>query len=146
MIARAKALLEELDKDDADILVPTVVVGEFLAGVQRARSSALPPRLRIVEPRPDERYIKCVPFVPLKAAAGAFSDLQHIDEDDWQRHRRWYYTGWPRGGKSARRSASLSATSPSRCIVCVGNANESPRASTARMIARFSRCRSRMYF
>ena len=34
---------------------------------------ALPPRLRIVQPRPEERYLTCVPLVPLKAAAGAFS-------------------------------------------------------------------------
>jgi type I restriction enzyme R subunit len=46
---------------------------------------ALPARLRIVEPRPEERYATCVPLVPLKAAAGAFSDAQHVDDDgfDW---------------------------------------------------------------
>lgn len=44
---------------------------------------ALPTRLRIVEPQPEERYVTCVPLVPLKAAAGAFSDPQHIDDDDF---------------------------------------------------------------
>lgn len=29
-----------------------------------------------------DRYVTCVPLIPLKAAAGAFSDPQHID-DDW---------------------------------------------------------------
>jgi hypothetical protein len=36
------------------------------------------PTLRIVQPRPEERYVTCVPLVPLKAAAGAFSDPQHV--------------------------------------------------------------------
>ena len=51
-------------------------------GAERTESGALPPRLRIVEPRPEDRYLTCVPLVPLKAAAGAFSDPQHIDDDD----------------------------------------------------------------
>ena len=51
-------------------------------GAAPAESGALPPRLRIVEPQPEERYLTCVPLVPLKAAAGAFSDPQHIDDDD----------------------------------------------------------------
>src|SRR5207249_3472339 len=40
---------------------------------------------RIVHPKPTERYFKCVPLVPLKAAAGAFGDPQHIPEGsfDW---------------------------------------------------------------
>jgi len=40
------------------------------------------PALRLVHPVPDQRYVGCVPFVPLKAAAGAFGDPQHIAEDD----------------------------------------------------------------
>ncbi len=50
-------------------------------GPGQAARDALPPRLRIVEPRPEERYVTCVPLVPLKAAAGAFSDSQHLDDD-----------------------------------------------------------------
>ena len=50
---------------------------------EHARSGALPPRLRIVEPQPSERYSTCVPLVPLKAAAGAFSDPQQIDDDGY---------------------------------------------------------------
>ena len=49
----------------------------------QAEPDALPPCLRIVEPRPAERYVTCVPLVPLKAAAGAFSDPQHVDDDDF---------------------------------------------------------------
>ena len=43
----------------------------------------LPPRLRLVEPSPAERYRTCVPLVPLKAAAGAFSDPQQVGDDDF---------------------------------------------------------------
>ena len=49
---------------------------------EHAGPGALPPRLRIVQPRPEERYLTCLPLIPLKAAAGAFSDPQHFDDDD----------------------------------------------------------------
>ena len=45
---------------------------------------ALPARLRIVDPKPEERYISCVPLIPLKAAAGAFSDPQNVEDDGFQ--------------------------------------------------------------
>ena len=48
-----------------------------------ARSGTLPPRLRLVEPRREERYVTCVPLVPLKVAAGAFGDPQHVDDEDF---------------------------------------------------------------
>ena len=47
----------------------------------------------IVEPAAKDRYVHCVPLVPLKAAAGTFSDPQYIENDnfDWvevgSRHR-----------------------------------------------------------
>ena len=47
-------------------------------------TQALPPRLRIVSPRPDERYVTCVPLVPLAAAAGAFSDPQRVDDENFE--------------------------------------------------------------
>ena len=43
----------------------------------------LPPQLRLVEPDPAERYTTCVPLVPLKAAAGAFTDPQQVDDGDF---------------------------------------------------------------
>jgi type I restriction enzyme R subunit len=49
-----------------------------------AESVALPPRLRVVEPRPEERYVTCLPLVPVKAAAGAFGDPQHIEDEGLQ--------------------------------------------------------------
>lgn len=45
---------------------------------------ALPERIRIVEPTDTERYVTCVPLVPLKVAAGAFSDPQSVDESEWK--------------------------------------------------------------
>lgn len=47
------------------------------------RPERLPPRLRLVEPTPADRYVNCVPFVPLKAAAGAFSDPQQVGDDEF---------------------------------------------------------------
>ena len=57
--------------------------GEVRSAPEVSEPSALPPQLRIVEPRPSERYVTCVPLVPLKAAAGAFSDPQPIDDDEF---------------------------------------------------------------
>lgn len=39
--------------------------------------------LRVVRPRPEERYVACVPLVPLRAAAGAFSAPQRVPDGDW---------------------------------------------------------------
>jgi SOS-response transcriptional repressor LexA len=44
----------------------------------------LPSQLRIVQPTPAARYVTCVPLVPLKAAAGAFSDPQHIEDGGFE--------------------------------------------------------------
>jgi type I restriction enzyme R subunit len=46
--------------------------------------SAAQPKLRLVEGYAKDRYVKCVPLVPLKAAAGAFSDPQHVADDDFE--------------------------------------------------------------
>ncbi len=50
-------------------------------------AQALPARsrLRLVTPAADARYVDCVPFVPMNAAAGAFGDPHTIpDESAWQ--------------------------------------------------------------
>ena len=49
--------------------------------------------LKFIQPRESERYVSCVPFVPLKAAAGAFSDPQTVEDGGWdwveiQAHRK----------------------------------------------------------
>lgn len=59
--------------------------GAFQTGeAQAATAKILPFRPRTVEPTPEERYVTCVPLVPLKAAAGAFSDPQNIDNDGFE--------------------------------------------------------------
>ncbi|MCE2559207.1 MAG: hypothetical protein J4F98_11515 [Acidobacteria bacterium] len=62
-------------------------------GVEEA-AEVLPFRPRTVEPAPEDRYVTCVPLVPLKAAAGRFSSQQLVEEDaglEWaevrSRHR-----------------------------------------------------------
>jgi type I restriction enzyme R subunit len=50
----------------------------------QAPARALPLGLRLVEGSPKERYVTCVPLVPLKAAAGAFSDPQHIEDGNFE--------------------------------------------------------------
>ena len=45
---------------------------------------AFPAGLRLVEGRPEDRYVTCVPFVPLRVAAGAFGDPQHIEDDGFE--------------------------------------------------------------
>jgi SOS-response transcriptional repressor LexA len=41
-------------------------------------------RLRLVQPRREDRYVTCVPFVSLKVAAGAFGDPQHLEDENWE--------------------------------------------------------------
>ena len=37
-----------------------------------------------VQPAPEDCYVTCVPLVPLRAAAGGFSDPQHIEDEDFE--------------------------------------------------------------
>jgi SOS-response transcriptional repressor LexA len=64
--------------------------GAFQAGgAEAAPATVIPFRPRTVEPTPAERYVTCVPLVPLKAAAGAFSDPQHIRQAGWDDDFEW---------------------------------------------------------
>ncbi len=57
----------------------------FQAGeAAAATASVIPLRPHIVDPKPEERYVTCVPLVPLKAAAGAFGDPQHVEDDGFE--------------------------------------------------------------
>ena len=59
--------------------------GAFQAGDAEATPAQVVPfRPRTVEATPEERYVICVPLVTLKAAAGAFSDPQHIEDDHFE--------------------------------------------------------------
>ena len=42
---------------------------------------ALPPALRVIEGQQKDRYITCIPLVPLAVAAGAFSNTQNVEAD-----------------------------------------------------------------
>jgi type I restriction enzyme R subunit len=59
-------------------------VGESTAAAPRGDTGETRPKLRIVQAHPEDRYVTCVPLVPLKAAAGAFSDPQHVEDDNWE--------------------------------------------------------------
>ena len=54
------------------------------AHTERGTTGALPPTLRLVDPPAEQRYATCLPLVPLKAAAGAFSDIQHVEDEDFE--------------------------------------------------------------
>src|SRR5690606_38496586 len=45
-------------------------------------STSPPPHLRLVQPGAEDRYVTCVPLIPVKAAAGAFSGTQALDDND----------------------------------------------------------------
>src|SRR5438552_10763748 len=47
--------------------------GESPTAAPRGGVTDTRPKLQIVQPRPEEHYVTCVPLVPLQAAAGAFS-------------------------------------------------------------------------
>ena len=47
-------------------------------------AKVIPFRPRTVEPAPEDRYVTCVPLVPLRAAAGTFSDPQYVEDDDFE--------------------------------------------------------------
>ena len=59
--------------------------GAFQSSVPAgAPAEVIPFHPPTVEPTPEERYVTCVPLVPLKAAAGAFGDPQNIENDDFE--------------------------------------------------------------
>jgi len=46
----------------------------------KSRQSPFEPTL--VQPTQNERYVRCVPLIPLKVAAGMFSEPQYVDNED----------------------------------------------------------------
>ena len=54
----------------------------FQAEKAEYRDTEIIPFPRIVEPEPEERYATCVPFIPLRVAAGTFSGQQYVEEDE----------------------------------------------------------------
>ena len=58
--------------------------GSEAGAASEGTAKVVPFRPRAVEHAPQDRYVTCVPLVPLKAAAGAFGDPQHIEDDDFE--------------------------------------------------------------
>lgn len=50
----------------------------------RSPPGAAASRLRWVDGAVNDRYVTCVPLVPLAAAAGAFGDPQHVSDHDFE--------------------------------------------------------------
>ena len=49
-----------------------------------AQANVVPFRPPTVDPEPEDRYVTCIPLVPLRAAAGVFSDPQYIEEGSFE--------------------------------------------------------------
>ncbi|MDP2182403.1 MAG: DEAD/DEAH box helicase [Actinomycetota bacterium] len=57
----------------------------WFEGAAHGAVTAVQSTLRIVKPTPVRRWVSAVPFVPLAAAAGSFSDAQQVGaEDEWE--------------------------------------------------------------
>lgn len=65
-------------------LVSTWMASEAYRRLRSRAEDSLPSQVRLVEGDSEDRYVTCVPLVPLKAAAGAFGDPQHIEDGDFQ--------------------------------------------------------------
>lgn len=93
-----------------------------------APAMVLPFRPRTVETKPAER---CVLLVPLKAAAGAFSDPQHIQQKGWDDDFEWVAVE-PRHrlrqGKTVL-AQIREATDPETCQCCTVRCYESEKAA-----------------
>jgi type I restriction enzyme R subunit len=60
------------------------MAGESTAAASGGGTSETRPKLRIVQPCPKDCYVTCVPLIPLQATAGAFSDPQHVEDNNWE--------------------------------------------------------------
>lgn len=49
-----------------------------------APAAEQPRRPALVQPKPEERYVTCVPLVPLQVAAGQFGDPQAVQDAHWE--------------------------------------------------------------
>ena len=59
--------------------------GAFQRGeVAAVSATILPFRPPTMTPTPKQRYVNCVPLVPLQAAAGTFSDPQHLEHENFE--------------------------------------------------------------
>ncbi len=90
-----RLFVDRMDQNE-DIFVRFMNVGPFQKAVtawmaeeayrrfrvgQGSSISAPRSKLRLVEGATQDRYVKCIPLVPLKAAAGTFGDPQYVADD-----------------------------------------------------------------
>lgn len=57
--------------------------GSWFRDAEAAATEPVRPRLRVVQPREQDRYVTCVPLVPIEAAAGEFGDPQKLVDENW---------------------------------------------------------------
>ena len=79
-----RAIPEDRDGVDGVGGVPAAAKRCSVKRTRRDRSRAAAAAAASSRPDPKERYVTCVPLVPLKAAAGAFGDPQHIEDDGFE--------------------------------------------------------------
>ena len=86
------------------------------------------PKLRLVDGAPRERYVRCVPLVPLKVAAGTFGDPQQVFVAHWQ----WVELGTDRPLRSGMFVAQVVGKSMEPAIPASARTACSPPRSQAR--------------
>ncbi len=69
--------------DDSDLRARLSAGPAWFDRAGAEAQTASRPALRVVKPKSAERYVTCVPLVPLKAAAGGFGDPKFIEEGQW---------------------------------------------------------------
>ena len=81
MVSRVRKLAGYLRADDLRRSVRDNT--DWFRAPKKTEGPAAPFALRVVHPSDSQRYVSCVPLVPLKAAAGAFGGPQSVQDDEW---------------------------------------------------------------
>ena len=85
-LAETIRLMKEIDEiiDQHGGWPDAFQIGSEADAASEGTAKLLPFRPRTVESAPEDRYVTCVPLVPLKAADGGFRDPQYIEDDDFE--------------------------------------------------------------
>lgn len=67
-------------------------IGSEAGAASEGTAKVVPFRPGAVEHAPEDRYVTCLPLVPLKAAAGGFSNPQRIEDENFE----WVAVDFPR--------------------------------------------------
>ena len=80
---RARGTRYRISAAQGGLRAPSLqVIGGGRPPDQSTPATSTPPNLRLVVPSARQRYVTCVPLIPLKLAAGAFSDTQALDDSE----------------------------------------------------------------